>query len=102
VDWFVFNSVEDGKKVIRDFTTRGTDRDVIVLADTMFSNFTGDDGADLVAGGFLRAHISHGKTEVQVDVDGGGNSWQTIAELSQRLSSSELASQVIVHPDWVI
>jgi Ca2+-binding RTX toxin-like protein len=42
VDWFAFNSVEDGKDVIRDFTTRGTDRDVIVLADTMFSNFTAD------------------------------------------------------------
>jgi hypothetical protein len=41
-------------------------------------------------------------TEVQVDIDGGGNSWQTIAEFSQRLSSSELAGQVIVHPDWVI
>jgi phosphodiesterase/alkaline phosphatase D-like protein len=102
VDWFVFNNVEDGKDVIRDFTTRGPDRDVIVLANTMFSNFTGDDGADLVAGGFLRANISHGMTEVQVDIDGGGNSWQTIAELSQRLSSAGVAGQVIVHPDWVI
>jgi hypothetical protein len=73
---------------------------VIVLADTMFSNFTGDDGVDLVAGGFLRANISHGMTEVQVDIDGGGSSWQTIAEFSQCLSSADVAGQVIVHPDW--
>jgi hypothetical protein len=79
--------------MIRDFTTRGPDRDVIVLADTMFSNFTGDDGADLVAGGFLRANISYGMTEVQVNIDGGGNSWQTIAELC-RSSSSNLPDSI--------
>jgi Ca2+-binding RTX toxin-like protein len=92
VDWFVFNNLDDAKDEIRDFDTSGADKDVIVLADTMFSNFTGDDGADLVAGGFLRANTSHGKTEIQLDIDGGGNSWHTIAEFSGNFPL----------PDWPI
>jgi Ca2+-binding RTX toxin-like protein len=102
IDWFVFNHIEDGKDTIRDFDIRGADKDLIVLADTIFSNFTGDDGADLVAGGFLRARTSHGKTEIQVDTDGGGDSWQTIAEISEQLSTAGLSTQVMVNQGLIV
>jgi hypothetical protein len=74
-----------------------------VLAQTMFTGFAGDDGADLVAGGFLRARsISGGKTEIQVDVDGGGNSWQALAEVSTQLTSAQLAEQVVLVQDPIV
>ena len=99
IDWFVFNSIDEGRDMIRDFDTRGADMDRIVLAEAIFEGFTGDDGADLAAGGFLRARTVGGKTEIQVDADGGSNDWQTIAELSVRITTAELANQVIVHQD---
>jgi len=98
-DRFVFESVGDGKDMIRDFQARGGDKDQIVFAATMFTGFTGDDGNDLVAGGFLRARTTGGSTELQVDTDGGGNAWTTIAELSGRFSTATLADQVVVTHD---
>ncbi len=103
IDKFVFNSIDDARDVIRDFDKTGSDKDQIVLAQTMFTGFAGDDGADLVAGGFLRARsISGGKTEIQVDVDGGGNSWQALAEVSTQLTSAQLAAQVVLVQDPII
>ncbi len=102
IDWFVFTTPADGTDRIRDFQTRGDARDQIVFAATLFTNFTGDDGADLVAGGFLRARTTHGQTDIQVDADGGGNTWTTIAELSGRLSTDTLAQQVIIQHDPLV
>src|SRR5262245_17674857 len=103
IDQFVFNSLDDARDVIRDFDKHGSDKDQIVLAQTMFTGFAGDDGADLVAGGFLRTRsIGGGKTEIQVDVDGGGNSWQALAEVSTQLTSAELATQVVLVQDPVV
>ena len=103
IDRFVLNSLGDGRDVIRDFDKTGSDKDQIVFAQSMFTGFAGDDGADLVAGGFLRARAaSGGKTEVEVDADGGGNSWQSIAELSARLTSVELAAQVVLVQDPIV
>jgi hypothetical protein len=74
-----------------------------VLAPTMFEGFTGDDGVDLVAGGFLRAtQLSGGRTAVQVDVDGGGNSFETLAIIDGCVSTSVLAEHVTVKSDWLI
>jgi hypothetical protein len=52
-----------------------------------------------VAGGFLRAATVGGHPEIQIDADGGGNAWRTIAELSGPLTISELAGRVITFTD---
>jgi Ca2+-binding RTX toxin-like protein len=59
-DQFVFNAVADGVDTITDFATRGGNQDRIVFGTSVFEGFTGDDGFDLVAGGFLRAQAAAG------------------------------------------
>jgi hypothetical protein len=65
----------------------------------MFTGFAGHGGADLVAGGFLRATTVGGHSEIQIDANGGGNAWRTIAELSGQLTTSELAGRVVTFAD---
>ena len=102
-DQFVFNSLSDGIDTITDFAIKGRDQDQIVLARTLFQNFTGDDAFDLVGGGFLRAHAAGGHhTEVQVDVDGGGDHFATLAIIDGGLTSGMLADHTVVAHDPVV
>jgi Ca2+-binding RTX toxin-like protein len=91
-DWFVFTNANEGVDSIDDFDVRGSDQDSIVFVRSMFSGFDGEDGADLVAGGFLRAQATWGHaTKVQIDVDGGGNDFVTIAVIDNNISTAKLA-----------
>ena len=60
------------------------------------SSDPGDDAFDLVGGGFLRAQSGGGQTQVQVDVDGGGNAFVTLATINGTLSNGVLADHVLV------
>jgi myo-inositol-hexaphosphate 3-phosphohydrolase len=96
-DWFVFANANEGVDRIEDFDTRGSDQDSIVFVNSMFTGFGGDDGADLVAGGFLRAQASFGgHTNIQIDVNGGGNHFVTIAVIDERITTSVLAQHTLL------
>ncbi len=102
-DRFVFDALGDARDTIWDFKFQGQDQDTIVLDRDMFTGFSGDDGFDLVGGGFLRALAVQGsRTEVQVDVDGGGNQWQTLAVIDARLTTGVLADHVLVQQDPLV
>ncbi len=91
-DAFVFLAANEGPDRIDDFRTSGISRDTIVLDAAMFVGFTGDDAFDLVGGGFLRAQAAWGnRTNIQIDVDGGGDGFVTLAILDRTLSTGLLA-----------
>jgi predicted extracellular nuclease/2',3'-cyclic-nucleotide 2'-phosphodiesterase (5'-nucleotidase family) len=101
IDQFVFDSLGDGIDTITDFKVTGSQQDQLMLSASMFQNFSGDDAFDLIGSGFLRAQQVAGKTEIQVDIDGGGNSFQTLAILSGSISNGLLADHTIVVQDPV-
>ena len=87
----------DGIDTITDFRTSGSAQDKIAFDHSMFTGFTGDDGFDLIGGGFLRAQAaSGGRTCVQIDVDGGGNGFQTIAILEDAVTNGVLADHTML------
>lgn len=103
VDRFVFASTGDASDTITDLRVTGRDQDTIVLSHSLFQGFTGDDAFDLIGSGFLRTNVIAGKrTEVQVDVDGGANHWQTLAVVDTYLTNGILADHVIVQNDTVV
>lgn len=95
-DQFVFTSVGEGVDTITDFKTTGTSADQIVLSASMFENFGGDDPFDLIGSGFLRAVASGGTTQIQIDVNGGGNSFVTLATINGTVSNGVLADHVVL------
>ena len=101
LDRFVFDSVSDGIDTITDFKLSGASEDRIVLSASMFEGFTGDDAFDLIGSGFLRAVVNGNTTEMQIDVDGGGDDFTTLAVLSGKLTNGLLADHVIVQQDPV-
>lgn len=100
-DQFVFGSVGDGIDTITDFKMSGASEDQIVMSASMFQNFTGDDAFDLVGSGYMRALFGNGTTEIQIDVDGGGDSFVTLAMLTGNISNGVLADHVVIHQDPV-
>ena len=96
LDQFAFATAGEGIDTITDFKLSGASRDTIVLSASMFEGFAGDDAFDLVGGGFLRAQSGGGQTQLQVDVDGGGNSFVTLATINGTLSNGVLADHVLV------
>ncbi|HEX2885124.1 calcium-binding protein [Vineibacter terrae] len=101
-DQFVFDSLSDGIDTITDFKLSGASEDRIVLSASMFRNFTGDDAFDLIGGGYLRASAAAGGTAIQVDLDGGGDSFQTLALVNGTLTNGVLADHLIVHQDQLV
>ena len=81
-DRFDYNSINDGTDTITDFTS-GAGGDVLDLTDVLGS-FVGitfnHDNAFI--GGFLQFAVSGTDTLVQVDSDGGGNSYISLAVLT--------------------
>lgn len=91
-DQFVFNSLDERLDTITDFTTTGGAQDELVLASSMFEGFTGDDAFDLIGDGFLRAQsASSNRTNIQIDVDGGGDEFVTIAVIDGQMTNGILA-----------
>jgi Ca2+-binding RTX toxin-like protein len=98
-DLFVFDSIGDGIDTITDFKMSGTSEDQFVLSGSMFQNFSGDDAFDLIGSGYLRAVSSNGTTQIQIDADGGGDSFVTLAMLTGNMSNGMLADHVVIHQD---
>jgi hypothetical protein len=65
----------------------------------MFTNFSGDDAFDLIGSGFLRAVSGGGQTQIQIDVDGGGDNFTTLAMLNGNISNGMLADHAIIVQD---
>ena len=80
----------------------GSAQDQIALAAGMFTGFGGNDAFGLIGGGFLRTQISGGQTQIQIDVDGGGNNYQTLAIVNGNFSNGTLADHLIVVQDPIV
>lgn len=98
-DQYLFSSLSDGIDTITDFKVSGASADQLVLSTGMFQNFSGDDAFDLIGSGFLRAVSCNGETKIQIDVDGGGDSFATLATLTGSISNGVLADHTIVVQD---
>ena len=88
-DRFVFSNTNEGIDTITDFG-KG---DVIDVSDILPGSV--DDGHEAVSGGFVRFLQSGGDTLVQVDRNGGADSFQTLAVLKG-------IAAVTLHPDDVL
>ena len=81
-DTFHFDLLSDagtGLDTVTDFT-KGASGDVLDVHD-LLSGLAGYNGTNAFSGGFLNFQASGGDTVVQVDADGGGNSYQTLVTL---------------------
>ena len=102
VDQFIFESVGEGIDTITDFRVSGASQDQLVLSAQMFVTDPGDDAFDLIGSGFLRAVAGGGSTQVQVDIDGGGNSFVTLAVLDGNISNGVLADHVFIDHNAIL
>ncbi len=98
VDVFRLDSFE-GIDGVADFTTKGASKDKLSFVRSLFEDF--DAGvADLFSEGYLRAQNAPGnQTQVQVDIDGGGDNFITVAVLNGTISNNTLASQTVLIDD---
>lgn len=101
IDSFVFYNVGEGVDTITDFFTTGYSQDQLWLSSGMFQNFSGDDAADLINGGFLRAVLNGGTTEIQIDANGGGDSFTTLAIANGNISNTVLADHTVIFDGMV-
>ena len=84
---------------IDDFTTKGGSKDKLSFARSLFEDFDGN-VADLFSEGYVRTQSAPGNaTNVQVDVDGGGDNFVTVAVLNGSISNGTLASQTVILND---
>ncbi len=97
----MFKSVSDGIDTITDFKTSGASEDHIALSTSMFQNFSGDDAFDLIGSGLLRAVSRDGTTKIQVDVDGGGDNFVTLATVTGNISNGVLADHILIQQDQI-
>ena len=102
VDQFIFESVGEGIDTITDFKVSGASQDQLVLSAQMFVTDPGDDAFDLIGSGFLRAVAGDGSTQVQVDIDGGGNSFVTLAVLDGNITNGVLADHVFIDHNAIL
>lgn len=96
LDSFVFTSLGDGIDTITDFRTSGASADRFQLAASMFDGFTGDDAFDLIGSGYLRVLAENGATAIQIDANGGGDQFQTIATVGTTLTNGMLADHTFL------
>jgi Ca2+-binding RTX toxin-like protein len=82
-DVFVYAAIGDRGTIgdrITDFAT-GIGGDILDLRD-LLDGFAGYDGSNAISGGYLRFQASGANTVVQVDIDGGGDGFQTLVTLA--------------------
>ncbi len=102
-DHFVFNSFDGTKDTIKDLAVTGTSQDTIVLSFNLFQGFTGDDPFDLIGSGFLRMQsLGVNQSAMQIDVDGGADNWQTLAEFNVAVTNGVLADHVVLTQDPIV
>ena len=96
-DLFDYNALGDRGTTgdrITDFAT-GAGGDVLDLRDILGS-FAGYDGTNAISGGYLRFAASGANTLVQVDSDGGGNGFVTLATLnSVAMTAADTTNYVV-------
>lgn len=96
-DTFSFHGRDEGVDTITDFAIAGNDQDMLAFSRAIFDGPSGDDGLALVDGGFLRAQDAPGdRTAVQIDSDGGGDDFETIALVGTRITTTELAQHTVL------
>jgi Ca2+-binding RTX toxin-like protein len=81
-DTFVFNQLSDagtGKDQVADFT-KGATGDILNMHD-LLGGLAGYNGSNAFSGGYLNFQNTGGDTVVQIDADGGGNSFTTLVTL---------------------
>ncbi len=101
-DQFRFDNF-DGVDRISDFDTKGGVKDQLAFVKSLFEDFTGDDAFDLIGDGYLRVQAASGnRTNLQVDVDGGGDNFVTFAVLNGSISNGTLANQAILVEDLTV
>jgi Ca2+-binding RTX toxin-like protein len=83
VDSFVYQAITDARDTITDFTAI---EDVLVLTELFDS--LGYAGTNPITDGFLRFVQSGANTNVQIDADGGANSFVTSATLSNVVATN--------------
>jgi hypothetical protein len=98
----VFGNLSDGVDTITDFKVSGASMDQLQFSASLFQNFTGDDAFDLIGGGFLKAVSSGGVTQLQIDIDGGGDNFVTLANLTGTFSNGMIADHTIVVQDLIV
>ncbi len=101
-DQFVFEALGEGRDTITDFTVYSRDQDVLVLSRNLFQGFAGDDGFDLAGGGFMRVLTQGSRAQLQIDADGGGDQWQTLAVIESKLTTGMLAEHIVIQNDTVV
>lgn len=102
-DKFVFNAFDGSKDTIKDLAVTGTSQDTIVLSFDLFQGFTGDDPFDLIGSGFLRMQsLGANQSAMQIDANGGGNDWQTLAEFNVAVTNGVLADHVVLAQDPIV
>lgn len=102
-DQFVFNAFDGTKDTIKDLAVTGSSQDTIVLSFDLFQGFTGDDPFDLIGSGFLRMQsLGANQSAMQIDANGGGNDWQTLAEFNIAVSNGVLADHVVLTHDPIV
>ena len=92
-DTFVYGAMSEAKDTITDFET-GPLGDSLDLAQLMVN--IGYGGSDAFTDGYLQLTQSGADTLVQVDVDGGANSFQTLVTL-QNTNSGDVDTGI-----WVV
>lgn len=95
-DSFRFESLGGGVDTVSDFRVSGASADQLLLSTAMFRNFAGDDAFDLIGSGYLRVQAGQGSTSVQIDADGGGNGFQTLAVIDGKLTNGMLADHTLL------
>lgn len=90
-DSFVFQSLADGIDTITDFKTTGGAQDQLALSLDLFSGFAGDDPFDLIGLGYLQVVSTGAGSKIQIDADGGGDNFETIAISKNALTNGMLA-----------
>ncbi|RJF89912.1 hypothetical protein D3874_08015 [Oleomonas cavernae] len=101
LDQFVFDTF-DSIDTISDFAVRGSVQDQIVLAKSSFTGFAGATAQDLFTGGFLRTQAAGTTTDLQVDLDGGGDDYVTFANFNGSLTDAVIASHTLLVDSFLV
>lgn len=97
-DVLVYDALSEAGDTVNGFDTDAPGNgDLIDITDLLDSGgvFTGTTLSEAEAGGFVQIIDNGGNAELQVDLDGGGNSWTTVVTVTSVLPA-DLSDNVVV------